>query len=186
MHINISRLIRTPSFWITLIVFALLTASFVGLAVLFIDLNNDFTAYQHQIYKSTGVIIEEYLSFLQPCGCPCYLESIRYCPCQPYPYTGAIIVSFIANNGTYFDELVVVCGSDYNNALENAKSRYPQKEKLEMYYNSQDPAAGVVFYVDYIGPYWVCVGLFFIFGLVSFMLMFSSCYVKIPNNTINM
>ncbi len=180
MNISIRRLIRTPCFWITLIMYALLTGLFVGLAILFINLNNNYTVYQHQIYKSTDVIIDEYLSFLQPCGCPCYLESIRYCPCRQYPYTSAIIVSFTALNGTYFDELLVACGSDYNNALENAKLRYPQSEKLEMYYNSQDPAAGVVFYVDYNGPYWVCVGLFFIFAIVTFILMFSSCYVKIP------
>lgn len=182
MYMCKNRVFRTPCFWITLIGFALLTGLFVGLTILFVDLNNDYTKYQHQIYNTVDVMIDEYLSFMHPCGCPCYLDSIRYCPCNQYPYIGVIIVSFAVDNGTYFDELAVACGNDYNDALENAKAKYPQSEKIEMYYNRLNPDAGVVFYVDYIGPYWVCVGLFFIFSLVTFIMMFSSFYVKIPKN----
>jgi uncharacterized membrane protein len=165
LYTNICFLIITVLFFL-----------FSGLSVLFIHLSHNYTEYQHKIYESVEVKINEYMAYKELCGCICY---VRIGKCMCYPYTGAIIVSFNVSNDTYFDKKNVLCGLDYNDVIKTTKSRYPENEKLYMYYNTEDPTGGVYFNIDFIGPYWLVVGLFFICSLATFvficMFIISSC-----------
>ena len=92
---------------------------------------------------------------------------IPSCSCVPSPYTAVIALRYNVSNYSYHDEKRVNCGSSYINAVDNAKKDYPEDKKIIMYYDSKDPGAGVVFYINYDGFYWIGSCIFFICGCIS-------------------
>ena len=172
---HIKESAKTKGFWIWFIVFALMTGVFLGLGLMLIHFDNVDIAYQQQVYKPINVTVDGYTAINVGCGCPpCSYpgEGNPGCFCAPDPYTGVILLKYVAKNSTYYDEKRVVCGTSYSNAITNAQKYYPKNNKLIMYYNTENPDAGVVFNVDYGGYYWVGIVIFFICAGGSFCMIF--------------
>ena len=149
------ELAKRTRFWVILIVFLLLAGVFTIIGITFITINQEKLINEEESYKSINVTVDAYESL----NILCYPNSINPTSRNPIsrilksptptPYTGVIIVLYKVNNYTYYDEKRVTCGNTYQDAINNAKHKYPKDIPILMYYQSDDPDAGVVFKPTY-------------------------------------